>query len=142
MLQNAIFPNLNSNFQILNTIFQFKIIGAIKLYGIVKMTLDLGLCRAFEWQFYVDDDSQPIIGDYFLSFYKLLDDVRLWRLSDAITSLTVPDPSSTGEAEHVKVICGGSPYHALLAEFRNITRPTGTSQEVEHQTVHHVMCKP
>ena len=112
--------------------------SVIATYGIISLTLDLGLRRAFEWKFVVADVSQPIIGVDFLSFFNLAVDVRSRRLSDGVSSLTVPGRPSTGKAEHVKVIFGGSPYHALLAEFPDITRPAGTPHAVKHQTVHHI----
>jgi len=35
-------------------------------------------------------------------------------------------------------IVGTTPYHKLLNDFRNITRPDGQLQEIKHCTVHHI----
>lgn len=112
----------------------------IATYGYLSLTLDLGLRRAFAWQFTVADVSKPIIGIDFLGYYNLLVDCRNQRLIDNITALTVAATSrKTSEAiSSVRTTTEGTDYQQLLREYPDLTRPAGRPRNIKHNTVHHL----
>jgi hypothetical protein len=60
---------------------------AIATYGLLPLSLNMGLRRHFTWQFVVADVSHPLIGADFLSHFGLLVDCRNNRLLDGFTFL-------------------------------------------------------
>ncbi|CAF4935385.1 unnamed protein product [Pieris macdunnoughi] len=112
----------------------------IAIYGVQQMELDLGLRRAFSWQFIIADVTKAIIGVDFLSYYDLIVDCRNKRLIDNKTSLSAsanPVPASDAITS-VKTITGESKYLNLLRDFPEITRPASTHRVIRHNTVHHI----
>ncbi|XP_076764830.1 uncharacterized protein LOC143431872 [Xylocopa sonorina] len=124
--------------------------STISTHGEKTFHLNLGLRRAFPWKFVIADVMKPIIGADFLSHYGLLVDLQKRRLLDQTTSLTAIGRVITDDTQSVKTITGDSPYHRLLAEFPNITRPSTSECKVKHDVVHHIrttagppiFCKP
>lgn len=117
----------------------------ISTYGSITLTLDLGLRRAFKWQFVVADVNKPIIGVDFISFYNLLIDVGKKRLIDNCTTLAATASSAALYSLcHVKSVTGTSRYHELLQQFPAITRPAGdpAAREVKHNTLHYIRTTP
>ena len=114
----------------------------IATYGIITLTLNLGMRRAYTWRFVIADVSKPIIGVDFLAHYELLVDVRNHRLLDALTLLTVRGQVAEGGAPSIKTVSGTSPYHELLQTFPEITRPDGVSSAPKHTTQHHIHTTP
>jgi transposase InsO family protein len=118
----------------------------IYTYGPLTLSLDFGLRRDFTWRFIVADVDQPIIGVDFLAHYSLLIDVRRRQLVDNVTTLTTPGKLSTDALVQIKVISRdsdiNSPFHALLAQFPEVTRPSGTPTTPKHQTQHHINTTP
>ncbi|XP_043527359.1 uncharacterized protein LOC122537825 [Frieseomelitta varia] len=117
----------------------------ISTYGIRTLRLDFGLRR--EWKFVIVDVAKPIIGPDLLTHYGLLVDLRCRRLLDTTTSLFSTGKIATGEPDSVRTIVDDSPYHQLLANYPNLTRPTAIPRKVKHDVVHHinttpVHCKP
>lgn len=115
----------------------------IATYGYIQLELNIGLRRAFSWRFVVADVSKPIIGVDFLSFYNLLVDCRNQRIMDGVTSLTVPAPRqrSADSISSVRTTCAApeeDPFHHLLREFPEITRPAGKPSSPKHSTVHQI----
>ncbi|XP_023211929.1 uncharacterized protein K02A2.6-like [Centruroides sculpturatus] len=115
---------------------------AIKTYGYATITPDFSLRRNFTWRFIVADVTQPLIGADFLSHYGLLPDLRSKRLIDSTTKLVSHGHILSVTAPSVRTIAGNSPYHRLLSEFPEITRPSPTIAPVRHSTVHHIITTP
>jgi hypothetical protein len=114
----------------------------IHTYGWVPLSLNFGLRRDFTCRFVVSDVTHPIIGVDFLSHFGLLVDCRINRLLDDVTSLSVPAQAASALIPSVKTIIGDTPIDSLLAEFADLTRPTGVQREVRHNTVHHIRTTP
>lgn len=60
----------------------------IKTFGTCSVSLNLGLCRTFQWKFTEVDVKFPILGTDFLHHYRLLVDVSKSRLLDATSYLS------------------------------------------------------
>jgi hypothetical protein len=88
------------------------------------------------------DVTRPIIGVDFLSHFGLLVDCENNRLLDGVTSLSVPAQATSALIPSVKTIIGDTPMDSLLAEFPDLTHPTGIQREVRHSTVHHIQTTP
>lgn len=117
--------------------------STIDTYGYLQLNLDLSLRRNFRWNFIVADVTKAIIGVDFLSHYNLIVDVRNKRLIDNLTSLsTIAHVVNVPDVCSVKVPIGNTRYHAILAEYPEITRPAGTPHVPVHNTVHHIRTTP
>ena len=115
----------------------------ITTYGTVAINLNLSLRRAFKWNFTVADVKTPIIGMDFLSHYGLLVDARNKSLIDTATQMSSRGYTATTDEVSVKTIIGESPYHQLLAEFPDLTRPPIFGKErTRHSVVHHIETTP
>ncbi|XP_011169724.1 uncharacterized protein LOC105202758 [Solenopsis invicta] len=106
----------------------------IHTYGTESLRLNFGLRRFFVWRFVVADVSRPIIGTVFFLFYGLLVDLRNGRLVDGMTSLTVQGRCSQCEIPSIKTVTGTTPYHELLMQYPDVTRPKGRLRETKHVT--------
>ncbi|XP_011700955.1 PREDICTED: uncharacterized protein LOC105457789 [Wasmannia auropunctata] len=115
---------------------------AIHTYGSKALTLNLGLRRCFTWDFVIADVAKPIIGADFLAHFDLLVDLKNRRLVDQVTNLTVPGRKINPHEVCVKTIKGTTPYHALLSEFPDITRPDGRPRQTKHGTRHFIKTTP
>jgi len=62
--------------------------STIRTFGVLPLSLNLGLRRNFTWQFTIANVTTPILGADFLAHYNLLPDLRNARLIDGTTSLT------------------------------------------------------
>lgn len=121
--------------------------SVIDTYGYINLKLNLGLRRDFEWRFIVADVTKPIIGVDFLNDYHLIVDVRNRKLIDNLTSLSVSSVNckcSVSDTFSVKVLCGdsNSRFHAVLAQYPEITRPSGKPLVPTHNTKHHIRTTP
>lgn len=119
--------------------------STIDTYGYLTLNLNLGLRRAFPWRFVVADVTKAIIGVDFLSHYRLIVDVSGQRLTDSLTNISTV--ASIAESDSlvlsVKVSSGGDDgYHAILAQYPEITRPAGTPGIIKHHTKHHIRTTP
>jgi hypothetical protein len=77
-----------------------------------------------------------------LSHFGLLVDCRNNRLLDGTTCLSAPDNSTPTSIPSVKTIGSSVPLNDSLAEFPQLTGPTGIHREVRHNTVHHIRTIP
>jgi hypothetical protein len=84
------------------------------------------------------DVQIPIIGVDILAHFGLLVDCRNKRLLDGTTSPSAPGHAAPTSITSVKKIGSGAPLKDLLAEFPQLTRPTGIHREVRHNTSHHI----
>lgn len=96
----------------------------IKTYGMTWLNIDLGLRRAFKFQFIVADVNIPILGADFLTTYGLLIDLKQGVLTDPLTNL-----SSSGELRKtnlfsISTVERAKDFRGLLAEFVDISRPS------------------
>lgn len=112
----------------------------IKTYGALQLNLDFGLRRDFTWNFIVADVNSPIIGSDFLAYYNLLPDCANHRLVDNITGLTTGAVIQRASHDSVKVIQNDdhSPFHKILSEFPEITKPPGIHRDIKHDTLHYI----
>lgn len=113
------------------------------MYGFKILSLDLGLRRVHNWNFVVADVQKPIIGLDFLSHFGLLVDVRNKCLVDTITKLTINGQISNKSYVSIRTI-NDVPitYHELLVKYIEITRPSGTSLPIKHNTRHFIETTP
>jgi hypothetical protein len=114
----------------------------IHTYGWMSLSLNFGLRRDFTWRFVEADVTRPIIGVDFLSHFGFLGDCRNNRLLDGVTSFTVPAQAASTLFPSVKTIIGKTPIDSLLAEFPDLTRPTGVQREVRYNKVQHIRTTP
>jgi predicted aspartyl protease len=114
----------------------------IPTYGWLSLNLNLGLRRDFTWRFVVADLQTPVIGVDLLSHFGLLVDCRNNRLLDGVTSLSTPAQAANSLMPSIRTISSGIVVDGLLAEFPDLTRPTGAQREVRHNTFHHIRTTP
>lgn len=117
----------------------------IDTYGYTQLNVNLGLRRNFPWRFVVADVTKAIIGVDFLSHYRLIVDVSQQRLIDSLTNMSTVASLDVNNNRviSVKIMTGGdSKYHAILAEYPELTRPAGTPGIVRHHTTHHIITTP
>ena len=67
-----------------NLNLQAVINTSIATYGNILLTLNIELCRAFQWVFIIADVKNPIIGSDFLSHYSILVDIAHDCLVDIV----------------------------------------------------------
>lgn len=82
------------------------------------------------------------IGADFIHFYGFLIDLKNSRLIDQETKLYTTGQVTTTNIPSIKVIAGNSPYHGLLLQYPEITRPLGRAAQVKHNTRHHINTTP
>ena len=114
----------------------------IATYGVIMLQLNLGLRRAFVWNFVVADVDKPIIGIDFLAHFDLLVDARHREVVDRQTGIRTVAKVVKGRTPQVRVISGSTKYHALLREFGDITSPGGVLRLVKHATEHFIRTTP
>ncbi|XP_063634838.1 uncharacterized protein LOC134805470 [Cydia splendana] len=114
----------------------------IQTYGTVTLHLDLGLRRDFVWNFVVASVGKPIIGADLLAHYGLLVDCQDGRLIDKLTSLSSAAIRMKCDISSIKTISGDSEYHALLSKYSQLTKPSGITRQVKHNTVHFIRTSP
>lgn len=102
----------------------------------------MGLRRNFTWRFIVADVSRPIIGADFLAHFGILVDVRNQRLIDQITMLSSRGAPVQESTPCIKTVQGETVFHQLLRRFPDITRPSGTPAEINHDTCHYIRTTP
>ena len=117
--------------------------SSIDTFGERSITLDLGLRRTFRWIFIVADIQTPIIGADFLKAFGLLVDIKHRKLYDSNTHLSVngicADQSPPSISPMFSQPTDNSPYHAILRDFPEITRPVYNQTAVKHSVKHHIV---
>ncbi|KFD54740.1 LOW QUALITY PROTEIN: hypothetical protein M513_04440 [Trichuris suis] len=108
-------------------------------YGTRLTSLDLGFGRILKWPFVVAEVPKAIIGADFLGRFHLLPDVRHKRLVDGFTLLSSKGTPTNETANGLRTISGTSPYHAILAEFPDVTKPFATTKKPKHNVVHRII---
>lgn len=142
----CVYPVVKINHKLNKTNFDLCAANGSKIntYGYINLNLNLGLRRDFVWRFIVADVTKAIIGVDFLSYFNLVVDCRNQKLIDNNTSVSaVALPALPSDIiSSVKVFTGESQYHKILAEFPDITRPSGTHRTPKHNTVHYIRTTP
>jgi cleavage and polyadenylation specificity factor subunit 1 len=108
----------------------------------ISLSLNLGLRRDFTRRFVVADAQTPIIGVDLLAHFGLLVVCRNNRLLDGTTSSSAPAQAAQMPIASVKTIGGGAPVDDLIAEFPELTRPSGIPRKARHNTLHHIRTTP
>lgn len=113
----------------------------IKTFGEKILKLNLGFRRDFVWPFIIADVPQSIIGSDFLEHFDLLVDVKRRRLIDKKTNFSTVCSISQGfgiSSVTSNVISQDSPFHSLIEEFKDITKPSNMLPPVKHSVTHHI----
>lgn len=114
----------------------------IKVYGLERIAVDLGLRREYTWNFIVADVSRPIIGFDFLSHFDLLIDCKRNRLTDNTTGLHTIGKSTIGSSEtEIKTVDQSNQFADLLREFPSITSLEKSAQPINTPVQHHIETK-
>ncbi|CAL1681006.1 unnamed protein product [Lasius platythorax] len=111
----------------------------INTYGSKLLTIDLGLRRAFRWNFCVADVQKPILGADFLKHYALLVDIRNRRLVDNITLLKTNGTISQATFGLINTIVPNYKYHELLTKFPDLTKSSLASVLSTRAVEHHII---
>lgn len=105
----------------------FKLYAAncseIQTYGTRNLELNLNLKKLYKWTFIVANVKQPIIGADFLRHYNLLVDLNSQKLIDKESKLLASGNMIKCAEPSVSIVDGKHPYHLLLSEFSDITKP-------------------
>lgn len=110
----------------------------IPTYGVKSMIVDLKLRRPYRWNFVIADVNQPILGADFLSAHKLLVDISRRKLIDQVTELGVSAVMVSSNQPSIYTVDENHPYHTLLSNFPNITKPATYKEVPQHNVVHHI----
>ncbi|XP_011864142.1 PREDICTED: uncharacterized protein LOC105560024 [Vollenhovia emeryi] len=100
---------------------------AIKTYGEMRLTLNLGLRRPVTWNFCVADIPFAILGADILSHYRLSVNLHDQVLIDQVTSLKAKGKVTLAPALKVSVINYSSDFAHIFAEFPTVT---GVAQDL------------
>jgi hypothetical protein len=95
----------------------------IHTYERLPLSLNLGLCQDFTWQFVMADVTHPIIGADFLSHFDLLVDSRSNPLLEGVTPLSVLAQAASALIPSMKIITSGTTIDSILTEFQGLIRP-------------------
>lgn len=112
----------------------------INTYGNIRLSLDLGLRRKFDWNFVVANVSRPIIGADFLKNFGLLVDVGRKRLTDSITSLSSIASITVAPTTQICTIASDIDpiFVAMLKQFESITKPNLDAHSAKHDVLHYI----
>lgn len=92
----------------------------------------------YEWNFFVADVDQPLLGADFLCHFGLLVDVRHKRLFNIDELTSLPLSVVTVVTSSLGSISLDSPFASLLAEFPSITTPTFSAKTIKHGVEHFI----
>ncbi|GFX68976.1 gag-pol polyprotein [Trichonephila clavipes] len=96
------------------------------------------LRRDFSWKFLIASVPIPIIGADFLENFELLVDLKLRKLVDSVTTLSLSGISAATDTISVKLISGDTYYHRLLSNFPDLIKLTPKRKQACHNTVHYI----
>lgn len=102
--------------------------SSIKTFGNIRLQVDLGLRREFEWHFIIAEVQQPIIGADFIAHFDLLVDIKNSRLIDNRTTLKINAIKPINQTCSIKGFKANNtsgqlitPYQNLINEFKSPT---------------------
>lgn len=113
--------------------------STIDTYGHVRLTLDIGLRRPFDWIFIAANTTHNIIGADFLHHFNLLVDIKNSLIIDTTTKLkshaicTIADPLLSP-----KMYIVNDKFSQILHEFKDITliNPTNSTSSSTNIVTH------
>ena len=105
------------------------------------MFLDLKLKRPFKWVFIVADVGKSIIEADILRHHNLLLDLRNRCLVDAATLLSTRGTQAISKSPQNTTVAKTTPYHALLADFAEITLPPPPGTKYGGNVFHHIITR-
>ncbi|XP_037930759.1 uncharacterized protein LOC119667426 [Teleopsis dalmanni] len=113
----------------------------IKTFGRKRLSLSLGLRRAFSWNFTIAKVSQPILGADFLGYHNLVVDLRNRKLHDGITNLSVNCvlTAVNHPISGLSAINNDDEFHTLLKEFPVIINDSPVSLVSTRDVFHHIV---
>lgn len=110
----------------------------IKTFGEINKTLNIGLRRAFTWNFVMADVNHPIIGADFLFHHNILVDLKGHQLVDGKTGLTTRGTLIKANTPTIHAVPTGEWYFEILRKYPNITRPSAVLKEPKHPVKHFI----
>jgi hypothetical protein len=110
----------------------------IETYGTVSLTLNLGFCRDFRWNFIVCNVKQPILGADFLGANNLIVDLAKRKLIDGLTNLDRCISVNHSIKPTISSIQRNNPFRDLLEKYADITKPINYKDVTCHGTFHHI----
>lgn len=114
--------------------------ASINTFGELRVKIDLGLRREFEWKFIVADVQCSIIGADFLSAFELLVDMRNVRLLDGKTLLSTKGIHPATIMGSIKSVKNTNLFTNILQEYVSLTQMNG-SATTKTNVVHFIETK-
>ena len=111
--------------------------ASIPTYDTHSPTLDLGLCRSFQWLFIIADVKKAIQCADILQHYKLLVDVGNRQIMDTLTQLKVQGITSDEPVLCPTLLCRtpSNCYEAILSDFPSLAKPYNKEQPIKHALI-------
>lgn len=113
----------------------------IATFGERRLSLNIGLRRAFQWTFIIADVQQPILGADFLKQHNLLVDVKHNRLIDQLTNMGSACSISQVSEIQIKPYNSGDQFQMILAEYVDITNPNNQLGSSKTDVQHYIYTK-
>ncbi|GBN66776.1 Transposon Ty3-I Gag-Pol polyprotein [Araneus ventricosus] len=111
----------------------------IPTYGVKTLTLDLGLRRAFQWNFIMAKVNRGIIVADFLNQFQLLIDIHSRKLIDGVTQLSIRSEIMTvSDYQCTSTLHNATQFCDLLRLFPDITKPNILNTEIKHDVKHYI----
>ena len=125
----------------ITTDFKLQAANGTKIdsFGKKTLSLDIGLHRPFQWTFIQARVKTPILGADFLANFNLSVCMKDRSMTDNNSNITVigkgTDINSIGicVTKQTKTV-----YTDILEQYPDITKPFSHTDEIKHQTVHHI----
>ncbi|GFX14754.1 hypothetical protein TNCV_1484981 [Trichonephila clavipes] len=124
----------------------FKLYAAncseIPTFGHKILTLNLGLCREFQFPFIIAKVDKGIIGADFLNKFNLLIDIRNKQLIDGITKLHVKgEISSILQENKINIMDKTSKFSNILLQYSDLMKPNLLVTNTKHDVKHYIATK-
>ncbi|UYV64958.1 hypothetical protein LAZ67_3002563 [Cordylochernes scorpioides] len=111
----------------------------IVTYGKKVRNLDIGLRRQFQWPFVIANINRAIIGADFLNNFGLIIDIKIKRLIDGITNLSIRSViQSISHMGNISTLNSSSKVSAILTKYPNLCRPPSDFVEAKHSVKHYI----
>lgn len=115
----------------------------IKTFGKIRLTVDLGLRRAFTRTFIVAEVTTPIIGADFIRHFGIVIDLKRNRLIDTTTQIAASTTGILANEVTIKAFNINCPFAHILAEFEEFfhANKQPVKSATESTTTHHIETK-
>ncbi|UYV71992.1 hypothetical protein LAZ67_9001493, partial [Cordylochernes scorpioides] len=111
----------------------------IVTYGTKVRNLDIGLRRQFQWPFVIANTNRAIIGADFLNNFGLIIDIKIKRLIDGITNLSIRGViQSISDMGNISTLNSSTKVSASLTKYPNLCRPPSDFVEAKHSVKHYI----